>query len=560
MGADRAARVLGALGVLGLLGCPGGGPAVVPPGPTPSEPGPPATARALHATIFFTSDEHGGLLPNERDGRRFGGVGPLLAHLRGDGRCGEGERAVAFVPGTWAPPLAPDAGLTIAAAEPEPPGPTGTACETRADATFLLSGGDNYTGPPVSGLYRGETTAAALARLGYDASALGNHDFDFGREQFLRNRAVSGVRYLAANLHATDDASGTGSTPFAEPYAVLERGGVRLGVVGLATKETPKVGAAKLFVGLGFEDEEQALVRTVPEVWRQGVDAVVVVAHVCHDEMEPIVARHPEWHLAFVGTGHCHETHLGVQAGAPVVAPDWRFEHYARVTLDIDRSRPAPAERARPTSHELVAVGSSLAQPQPSRAASLDATLAGWQAEVDAKLGEVVGHARAGYPRRSATLGRWMTRAWRETYGADVAVTTLGAIRDDLPAGAIRVATVYAIMPFDNDLVVCTVPGDALAAMLREPKAVVSGLVCQDGRCTHEDGSPLDRARRYRVVVTDFLFHGGDGFRFHEVDPSPTFTGVNWREPVLAWTRAHAPDEAHPLEAALAPGPAPGRR
>ena len=497
----------------------------------------------LHATIVYTSDEHGWVLPNEIDTRRWGGASPFLAELQSLGHCLlDGQRDVAFVPGAWKPPARPDEGLAF-----EVTAPLDVACHRASDASFLLSGGDNYTGPAVSGYFHGETMAATIARLGYDASAFGNHEFDFGRDQFSRNRTIGGLRYLAANMHLESGAA----TPWAEPYTVVERGGVRLGIVGLATHTTPKVALARNFVGVRFEDEESALERTVPELWKRGVDAVVLIAHVCHDDLAPIVERHPEWHLSFAGSGHCHREQVEVRAGVPVLAVGWRLEHYGRVELEIDPSVPEPTARARTVSWELREVTSALDAPEPRVDPAFAERLAAFQKEVDDELGSVVGYTTTGLPKTGAALGQWLTRSWREAFSADVAITTRGALRQDLPAGPIRLGTVLSIMPFENELVVCKVAGADLETMLREPKALVSGLRCQAGHCTEEDGSPIDASRIYRVVTTDFLFYGGDGFRFSELDGGPVLTGVGWREPVIAWTRAHAADVNRPLETAL---------
>ena len=64
---------------------------------------------------------------------------------------------------------------------------------------------------------------------------------------------------------------------------------------------------ANRFEGITFEKEEPALDRAVHGAWGAGADAVVAIVHECPDVLAPIVERHPEWRLSFVGAGHCHK-------------------------------------------------------------------------------------------------------------------------------------------------------------------------------------------------------------------------------------------------------------
>jgi 2',3'-cyclic-nucleotide 2'-phosphodiesterase (5'-nucleotidase family) len=388
--------------------------------------------------------------------------------------------------------------------------------------------------------------AASLRRLGYRASAFGNHELDFGRDQYDENRAIASLPYLAANLERIDGKP----SDMAQPYVVVRRRGASIGVIGIATVSTPETAAAHRFSAVRFADPTETLARVVPEVWETGVDAIVLLAHECHDVVGPMVRAHPEWKLSFVGTGHCHRTSVTVVDGVPVIGPDWRLEHYARVHLRIDRRAPS-GERARLVHYELVDVASPSDAPPASIDPAFDAAIADWSQKVEEQLGEVIGYAKAGLARDSQALGAFIVESWRERFEADVALTTDGAIRQELPAGPIRVADIYSILPFENQLVVCTVPGSELAKILAHEEAIFTGVRRDAKGLVDANGGPIDPARRYRLVTTDFLFSGGDGFRLSELDDRPTSTKVNWREPVIAWTRAQKSSEARPLETVL---------
>jgi len=467
-------------------------------------------------TVLYTADEHGWLKPRIHDGVRRGGVAQLLSMLiNEEEHCG----------GALEGPLPNCANAS----------------------TVLLSGGDNYTGPAISVMFKGESMATAFRRLGYTASAFGNHEFDFGREQFEANRQRAAFPYLSANLVRRDGQP----HDIAKPYIIVPRKGAHLGIVGLSTVSTPTVAAPHRFRELEFLDPEQTLAKVIPEVWAQGVDAVVLIAHECHDVVAPLIAKHPEWKLSFVGTGHCHRTSVELIGDTPVIGPDWRFDHYARITLHIDPSMP-PRERASVAGYELVELASDPRNPEPSVDPALDAKLAEWSRQVDSMLGEVIGYARDGMPRKAHGLAKWILRAWREQLGVDLAVTTEGAIRQELPRGPISLATIHSILPFDNELMIVTVTGADLHAVLDAPEVVVEGLQQNDGTWTHADGSAVDPARQYRIATTDFLYWGGDGMLFQQYDKAPQETHLGWREPVIDWTRKAGSSKKLPLEKILA--------
>jgi len=486
--------------------------------PLPAQPQADAHRAEERLTVLFTSDEHGWLEPFSVDGVEHGGVVQLLRQLEGaEGHC----------PG----PL------------PHRPAPP---CAN--DRTLLLSGGDNYTGPAISTYFRGATMAISMRRLGYAAAALGNHDLDFGRQAFDANRTSASIPYLAANILRDDHRQPS----LVKPYVLLHRGRVTIGVVGLATVDTPKTAAAQRFVGLRFDDPAATLDRVVPEVRRQGADAVVVLFHECHDRVAPLVRSHPQWHLSFVGTGHCHRTAMELVAGVPIIGPSWRLSHYGRVELSIDTTAP-PLERSHVVDYGLVEVAQDGRAGRAEPDAALARRIAGWSKEVHRALGEVVGYSAVGLARQSDAIGQWITGAWRQHFDADLAITTRGAIRQGLPPGPITLETIWSIMPFDNDLVVCQIDGAALASMLVDPDAIVAGLHRDEhGALLDDDEQPLDPKRRYRVVTTDFLFHGGDGYTFYRLDRAPRLTGTSWRKPVVSWTRAAESSRQRPLERVLA--------
>jgi 5'-nucleotidase / UDP-sugar diphosphatase len=480
--------------------------------PGPEGAAPSRGARPLaELTILYTSDEHGWFLPERDAGVTVGGAANALARwIAEDEHCPRITRA----------------------------GPCSRP------KTLLLSGGDNYTGPAVSSYFEGAPMAEAMARMGYAASALGNHELDFGSAAFIRNRTLANLPYVAANLHCDASLPAEVKLP---SFLVFERRGVRIAVVGLATETTLQAAKATAFHGMRFESEESALARAIPEAWATNPDFVVLIAHECPDVLEPILARHPDWGLTFVGGGHCHRTLHIESGGTPVISPGWQLRKYARVHVKVDAGR-APRSKVVHVDAAIVDVKPPVG-PLPEAAAELEAAALRWKGRLDASLGEEIGFASSGLPHKSHALAAWVAETWRETVGADVAVVNLDALRQGLPKGPITLGTIHSILPFNNRLFLGKITGSALAQNLVRTDMIVTGVQrARGGSLVDAKGQALDLQKSYSVVTIDFLYFGGEGSTFHRHDPSPTDTGIDWRTPVIDWLRSHPTSAALPVE------------
>ena len=485
--------------------------------PAPHPPAAPPPRPKVDLTILYTADEHGWLLAHDEKGRVQGGAAEVLGQwVKDEGHC------------------------------------AGATCKD--PSTLALSGGDNYTGPAISTFFTGGPMADAMARMGYAASAFGNHEFDFGRDRFLDDRQRSGMVYLAANLHAAPTVSGMDLPG----YTVFERRGIKIAVVGLATDTTLHAAMASRFEGITFEAEEPAMDRAVHAAWATGADLVVGIAHECAPVLKPILDRHPEWKLSFIGAGHCHRKSLEQAGGAALVAPGWRLDHYARVRITVDANRPA-GDRVVSVEPSLVDVehaegAAAAAPPDPDIAREAS----GWQAKLDAVMGEPIGFTASGLDKGSAEMGRWIAGALRDEAGADVAIVNGSGIRQNLPKGAITKASVWSVLPFDNRLMVVRLKGSSLAYALHNREAVAVGATPgPDGSYALAGGKALDPEGVYAVATIDYLYFGGDHFTFQKDSLGTEDKGVDWRDAVIDWTRKLKTSAAAPIEGKLAGGARP---
>ena len=181
------------------------------------------------------------------------------------------------------------------------------ACRDTADNVVLIDAGDRWTGNP----YVDRTPTPGMPiirlmnRLGYDAATLGNHEFDHG--QAYLGRLIDSMEFavVCANLK-----SDTCTFPQLPPYAIIERGGIRIGLVGVVTNyEGPghPAGHASSFAGLEFPDP-QAMAAKYAEELRSQVDVLVLVSHMGDDRDEEFL----------LGSAHrADKDEKGGMAGSP---------------------------------------------------------------------------------------------------------------------------------------------------------------------------------------------------------------------------------------------------
>ncbi|WP_224249390.1 bifunctional metallophosphatase/5'-nucleotidase [Hyalangium gracile] len=411
--------------------------------------------------------------------------------------------------------------------------------------TLALATGDHWNGPALSSFFLGEPTAAVMARMGYAASALGNHELDYGREQFLKNAGIGQFSFLAANLKVKDAAVAKGMDLPA--FKVFDRKGLKIGVVGLTSPKTVTSAMAGRAEGLDLVGTEEALASAIPEARKAGADVVVVVADMCPTELQPTLEKHPDWKLALVAGGRC-QTQIDTKVGdTQVVSLGRGLEKFLRARITFDPSKPA-GEKVTAMEAKLVDVAGAGGTPD-AEAAKI---IADAKTQLEPKLGEQIGFTKKGIKQGTPEMTRWVAGSMRESIKADAVVLNRKGVRQDLPAGPITMGSIYSVLPYENSLMLVKVKGADLATQLANPEAFVSGFTAAGkGKFKDAKGKPLDPKKEYTVGTVEYLYFGGDGFEFEKLDPDPKETGMAWQTPVAEWTRNQKSTEARPLEKSL---------
>lgn len=422
--------------------------------------------------------------------------------------------------------------------------------EVGEDYVFLIDAGDAYLGAaPISQLLLGESTIDIYNLLGYDVGAFGNHDFDKGQEVLAERVAQSEFPWLGANvvLEGTD----WEYPEWAKPYVILEKGGVKLGVLGLDTDETPQVTLKGTTDGLVFKDLTETILHYYDEVLDQA-DAMVVVIHMGTDDSGPfkglqtvaqelIDAGKP---VDLMIGGHQHqplEEPLMVGDTA-IIQAGYYGRWLGRADIVVN-----PAEKSLALeNYELITINNELpADPE------IEARVAYWAEQVAPFVTKFVGLTNVDLIRdynRESNMGNLVADSmlWKadeyddgEVNGSvDIAFTNPGGLRADIqiPVGATTPYTVtwgdtFNVLPFANTLYLMDLTGAQIQELLDQAASLYKGILQTSGATwtwyndcdcaaptqwgaydTKVGGEALDPDKVYRVVTNNFLAPGGDGW------------------------------------------------
>jgi 5'-nucleotidase len=463
-----------------------------------------------------------------------------------------------------------------------------------ANHIFVAAGDLIGATPLLSALFRDEPTIESLSLMGLEASAVGNHEFDKGTGELLRLQGGgcsvapggsgpgeackgpqpfkgAGFRYLAASTVV----DATGQTLF-PAYHVKRFQGIPVAFIGLTLKDTPTIVVPEGVRGLTFRDEADTVNALVPELRRQGIEAIVLLIHEggmptgdyneCPGISGPIVniVNRLDKAVDVVVSGHTHRAYNCRIDGRLVTSADKYGTVVSEIDLVLDPKtgdvtsaradnvivRTSFAKDARQTA--LIETYERLVAPLAKRVVGrIGAPLARTQAPSgESPLGQVIADAQL-----AATAG---------AFGAQIALMNPGGIRADMGKpgddGAVRYEDLFSVQPFYNNLVTLTLSGAQLQQVLEQqwinqPSAAGRVLSVSRGFAYSWDASKPPGQRivpgslrlngaavapdsMLRVTVNSFLAGGGDNITVLRQGTQPR-TGMMDVDAFEAYLRAH---------------------
>lgn len=456
------------------------------------------SSQSVDLTILHTNDQHGHLLPQDIPGQKMvGGIAARMSLVR------EIKNEIA-----------PKGGYML-----------------------LLDGGDLNTGAPIADMFLAKPNIEIMNKMGYQAMAVGNHEFDHKLPDILGQQEQAKFAFLSANIFYKK----TGKLLFT-PAVVWDIHGLKIAAFGLTSTDTPNISTCGSDPDLLFWPEE-TVIAEVLSVLRGRVDFIIGIFHVDHPHVVSLAQKFPE--LDLIIGAHTHLPLMApVKVGKTLIAEAGNYGlMMGRWDLQF-RDRKLTDAR-----YQLIGINLSkaltddqgvvLCQPSPKTwppDPEIDRMLEPYVKEADKIVNIPIGtssddlpHGKRGSAPKSSPLGNLIADAMREQVNADISLQNIGGIRGDLLKGTITHGDISRILPFANTIVTTHLTGkqimDVLAVLAdRDPNNggffEVSGMTF----CIREKksldvmvaGKPLALERTYKVATNSFIAKGGDGYKIFD--------------------------------------------
>lgn len=408
------------------------------------------------------------------------------------------------------------------------------------NGTILLDGGDAFQGTPISNVLRGKPIVEFEKAVGYDAVTVGNHEFDWGIDAVIKTRADAEVAFpmLVSNLY--DKATGK-PVDWAKPYVILNKNGVKIGIIGVSTTETAITTLAANVANIDFHDPVAELKTLVPEVKKQA-DIVLVLGHVGVNGSAPnysgdminIANQVPG--IAGVIGGHSHTVLNTVINGVPLLQAGNGTSNVGELDLvynPLVRKVITSSVKNNPTISSAVTTANETVKQIVDAA---NGELKPLFDQVVVNLGSDLVRSYNG----ESGIGNWVTDVTREYGHTQIGFQNAGGVRADVTSGPFTLGEIFTIMPFDNTIVTGELTGKQIKAILEQGTTLYKGMIQVSGltfkydstkeagsrviEATLTDGTPIDDNAKYTVSTNNFLATGGDGFvTFKETTWTDTF-------------------------------------
>ncbi|MDD3363719.1 MAG: 5'-nucleotidase C-terminal domain-containing protein [Syntrophomonas sp.] len=400
---------------------------------------------------------------------------------------------------------------------------------TNPEGTLLLSAGDMSQGSIDSNLLYGKTVIKAMNEIGFDAMAVGNHEFDWGLDCLRDQASWAEFPILTANI--TDKKTGH-NLEGTKPWIIVERKGVKIGIIGVTTIEAVDKVSPKVISACKIDEPAETVNRLVPELKQQGAQAIIVLGHLggyLDDDKTTITGEVTELANAITGvdvlvTGHTHQKMADYINGIAVVQAYYNARTVGHIALKYS-----------PQAKTVVSVIPSvidLPTPGLTEDARVKAIINDGQKEIGPVKNEIIGKTLGDLSHQRdkvSVLGQWVTDIMRQETNADIAFQNGGGLRTSIPAGEVTVGKLWEVIPFDNTLFLLDMKGSQILKVLQHGinnpkyqslqysgiKVEYDPLLPPDKRIvevTLPDGSALNAEKTYRVVTNDFMAEGGDGY------------------------------------------------
>lgn len=425
----------------------------------------------------------------------------------------------------------------------------------------LVDGGDMFQGTLESNSNEGRSVVEIYNAIGYDAVTIGNHEFDFGPQGknvvassgqdprgALRARAQeANFPFLAATIWKDGRPV---NWPNVKQSTIIQKGAVKIGLIGVTTESTPRTTISKNVEDLQFLPLAKTIEKEALSLREKGAEMIVVAAHAggrCKDwkspldlsscdggEIFPVARKLPKGLVQVIVAGHTHAGVAHFVNGIAIVESLSGGKAFGRVDVTLKKGE-KPALRILPPTFVCPKTGCSNVLYNGEKIApvqSVEKIVNRWEEEASSTKQRILGPVVKKRLRKSRleeselgnALADWMLLAKPDHH---ISMTNGGGIRADLPAGDLRYGQLFEVLPFDNRFATVHLTGEHFYKLVENNLRSKSGIFsfggvevrawCESKNLKIE--AHLVKKRKHKIqakdaltlLTSDFLAWGGDG-------------------------------------------------
>jgi 5'-nucleotidase / UDP-sugar diphosphatase len=409
--------------------------------------------------------------------------------------------------------------------------------EKKANAnTVYFDAGDYFSGPYISTLTKGEAVIDVMNHLSLDAACIGNHEFDHSWQNVSEQMAKAKFPILNGNIFIKN----TERLLWNHPYKIIIKNGIRLGVIGLHGKFAfYDTIADEMIQGVEARDEEIYLKKYIEEL-KGKTDLIILLIHqgipgrqssqgstdVSRNLQKDIELASKVEGLDIIVTGHAHQgtPEALISNGTLIVSTNALGSEVGKLEIVYDKK----TDRIISHSNKLIQVFDDEIEDDKATMAAINKWKKKSEQIAREKTGTVSGALTRSYGEES-TLGNLVTDAMLAAHpGYEIALLNSGGLRQDIPSGTVTFGNIISAYPFPNTIVKLQLKGSEIKELFEHAASLTNGIlqVSKGVNFIYNENHPtgsrvvsikikdelINDDKLYKVVTTNFLADGGDGY------------------------------------------------
>ena len=443
------------------------------------------------------------------------------------------------------------------------------AARQRTNNAILVDGGDQFQGTLFYTYYKGQAAAEMMNKMGYDAMTVGNHEFDDGPEVLRGFMDAVSFPVLMSNADVSGEAMLHGKL---QKSAVIERGGEKLGLIGLTPQDTDELSSPG--PNVIFTDPVDAVQSEVDKLTAEGVNKIIVLSHSGYEVdkriaaettgIDVIVGGHDNTYLSNTAEG-AKGPYPTMVGGTAIVQAYAYGKFLGELNVTFDDAGVITEATGEPIIMDAAVTEDAATK---ARIGELAQPLDEIRNRVVAEAAEAIEGDRSVCRAMECPMGNLVADAMLDRVkgqGIQIAFQNGGGLRASIDAGPVTMGEVLTVLPFQNTLATFQTTGQTVLAALENgvsqveegagrfpqvaglkftwdptgaPGARVTSVMVKEG----DAFVPLDLEKTYGVVTNNFVRNGGDGYKMFVSDAANVYDfGPDLADVTAEYLAANAP-------------------